>query len=75
MVFTKNYSVKPAYAARQHYAEIRAVMQFEFPVSRIHKGGQDMFIHLGGEKIIRTQELIAIFDLSVEKTLFKPCGS
>jgi hypothetical protein len=27
-----------------------------------------MFIHLGGEKIIRTIELIAIFDLSMEKT-------
>lgn len=26
-----------------------------------------MFIHLGGEKIIRTAELIAIFDLSIEK--------
>jgi len=26
-----------------------------------------MFIHLGGEKIIRTNELIAIFDLSIEK--------
>jgi hypothetical protein len=28
----------------------------------------DMFIHLGGEKIIRATELIAIFDLSMEKT-------
>jgi len=27
-----------------------------------------MFIHLGGEKIIRASELIAIFDLSVEKS-------
>jgi extracellular matrix regulatory protein B len=27
-----------------------------------------MFIHLGGEKIIRANELIAIFDLSMEKT-------
>jgi len=27
-----------------------------------------MYIHLGGEKIIQTQELIAIFDISVEKT-------
>jgi hypothetical protein len=27
-----------------------------------------MFIHLGGEKIIRATELIAIFDLSMEKT-------
>ncbi|MEX2461543.1 MAG: extracellular matrix/biofilm biosynthesis regulator RemA family protein [Paenibacillaceae bacterium] len=27
-----------------------------------------MFIHLGGEKIIRATELIAIFDLSIEKT-------
>jgi hypothetical protein len=27
-----------------------------------------MFIHLGGEKIIRAAELIAIFDLSMEKT-------
>ncbi|GIP40652.1 DUF370 domain-containing protein [Paenibacillus sp. J31TS4] len=26
-----------------------------------------MFIHLGGEKIIRAEELIAIFDLSIEK--------
>ena len=26
-----------------------------------------MFIHLGGEKIIRSGELIAIFDLSVER--------
>lgn len=26
-----------------------------------------MFIHLGGEKVIRTSELIAIFDLSIEK--------
>lgn len=26
-----------------------------------------MFIHLGGEKIIRASELIGIFDLSVEK--------
>ena len=27
-----------------------------------------MFIHLGGEKIIRASELIAIFDISMEKT-------
>lgn len=27
-----------------------------------------MFIHLGGEKIIRASELIGIFDLSIEKT-------
>ncbi len=27
-----------------------------------------MFIHLGGEKIIRATELIAIFDLSIEKS-------
>jgi extracellular matrix regulatory protein B len=27
-----------------------------------------MFIHLGGEKIIRAAELIAIFDLSIEKS-------
>lgn len=27
-----------------------------------------MFIHLGGEKLIRTSELIAIFDLSIEKS-------
>lgn len=27
-----------------------------------------MFIHLGGEKIIRANELVAIFDLSVEKS-------
>ena len=27
-----------------------------------------MFIHLGGEKIIRAAELIAIFDFSMEKT-------
>ena len=26
-----------------------------------------LFIHLGGEKVIRTSELIAIFDLSIEK--------
>ncbi|GIP36033.1 extracellular matrix regulator RemB [Paenibacillus sp. J2TS4] len=26
-----------------------------------------MFIHLGGEKIIRAVELVAIFDLSIEK--------
>jgi hypothetical protein len=26
-----------------------------------------MFIHLGGEKIIRSAELIAIFDLSIEQ--------
>lgn len=26
-----------------------------------------MFIHLGGEKIIRANELIAIFDLAIEK--------
>jgi hypothetical protein len=26
-----------------------------------------MYIHLGGEKIIRSSELIAIFDLSIEK--------
>lgn len=25
-----------------------------------------MFIHLGGDKIIRTSELIAIFDISIE---------
>lgn len=25
-----------------------------------------MFVHLGGEKIIRTSELIAIFDISIE---------
>jgi hypothetical protein len=27
-----------------------------------------LFIHLGGEKIIRSSELIAIFDLSIEKS-------
>lgn len=27
-----------------------------------------MFIHLGGEKIIRASELIAIFDISIEKS-------
>lgn len=27
-----------------------------------------MYIHLGGEKVIRTSELIAIFDLSIEKS-------
>ncbi|MEV2282121.1 extracellular matrix/biofilm biosynthesis regulator RemA family protein [Paenibacillus larvae] len=27
-----------------------------------------MFIHLGGEKIIRSSELIAIFDLSMRKS-------
>jgi len=27
-----------------------------------------MFIHLGGEKIIRSSELIAIFDLSIENS-------
>jgi hypothetical protein len=27
-----------------------------------------MFIHLGGEKAIRSSELIAIFDLSIEKS-------
>lgn len=26
-----------------------------------------MFIHLGGEKVIRTSELIAIFDISIEQ--------
>ncbi|WP_010279255.1 extracellular matrix regulator RemB [Paenibacillus senegalensis] len=26
-----------------------------------------MFIHLGGEKIIRANELVAIFDLAIEK--------
>ncbi|WJH36231.1 DUF370 domain-containing protein [Paenibacillus aurantius] len=26
-----------------------------------------MFIHLGGDKIIRAAELVAIFDLSIEK--------
>ncbi|MEB3103243.1 extracellular matrix regulator RemB [Ferviditalea candida] len=33
-----------------------------------------MFIHLGGEKIIRTSELIAIFDISIDKNskLIKP---
>ncbi len=27
-----------------------------------------MFIHLGGEKIIRASELIAIFDISIEQS-------
>ncbi|UHA75982.1 extracellular matrix regulator RemB [Paenibacillus sp. 481] len=27
-----------------------------------------MYIHLGGEKIIRSSELIAIFDVSIEKS-------
>lgn len=27
-----------------------------------------MYIHLGGEKIIRASELVAIFDLSLEKS-------
>lgn len=26
-----------------------------------------MFIHLGGDKMIRTSEIIAIFDLSIDK--------
>ena len=33
------------------------------------KGGEaDMYIHLGGEKIIRAAELVAIFDISIEKS-------
>lgn len=27
-----------------------------------------MYIHLGGEKIIRTSQLIAIFDISIEQS-------
>ncbi|CAI6079378.1 hypothetical protein PAECIP112173_02648 [Paenibacillus sp. JJ-100] len=27
-----------------------------------------MYIHLGGEKIIRSSELVAIFDISIEKS-------
>lgn len=27
-----------------------------------------MYIHLGGEKIIRTSELVAIFDISIEQS-------
>ncbi|WP_150272599.1 extracellular matrix regulator RemB [Paenibacillus tepidiphilus] len=27
-----------------------------------------MYIHLGGEKVIRSSELIAIFDISIEKS-------
>lgn len=27
-----------------------------------------MYIHLGGEKIIRSSELVGIFDISIEKT-------
>ncbi|MBY9082161.1 DUF370 domain-containing protein [Paenibacillus sp. HN-1] len=27
-----------------------------------------MYIHLGGEKIIRSSEMIAIFDISIEKS-------
>lgn len=27
-----------------------------------------MFIHLGGEKVIRTSELVGIFDMSIERT-------
>jgi hypothetical protein len=31
-------------------------------------GAEKMFIHLGSDKIIRASELIAIFDLSIEKS-------
>ena len=34
---------------------------------RMGKGAFLMYIHLGGEKIIRSSELIAIFDLSIER--------
>lgn len=27
-----------------------------------------MYIHLGGEKVIRSSELVAIFDISIEKS-------
>lgn len=27
-----------------------------------------MYIHLGGEKVVRSSELIAIFDISIEKS-------
>jgi hypothetical protein len=30
-------------------------------------GGRPVFIHIGGDKIIRSAELIAIFDLSIEQ--------
>ncbi len=29
---------------------------------------EGMYIHLGGEKIIRASELMAIFDISIEKS-------
>lgn len=32
------------------------------------KGDSVMFIHLGGEKIIRSSELIAIFDVTIEES-------
>jgi hypothetical protein len=37
------------------------------PSISIRIGVEPMFIHLGGEKIIRANELVAIFDLSIEK--------
>jgi hypothetical protein len=31
------------------------------------EGGLNMYIHLGGDKVIRSRELIAIFDISNDK--------
>lgn len=36
--------------------------------STLKEWGMAMYIHLGGEKIIRSAELVAIFDISIEKS-------
>jgi hypothetical protein len=36
------------------------------------EGNRRMYIHLGGEKVIRSRELIAIFDIASEKPSKEP---
>lgn len=32
------------------------------------KGSRTMYIHVGGEKIVRTSEIVAIFDVTIESS-------
>lgn len=36
--------------------------------SKVRNGGRRVYIHLGGEKVILSSELVAIFDISIEKS-------
>src|SRR5690554_2884785 len=47
--------------------ELSYFMLRKVKLQQNERGGWIMYIHLGGDKVIRSRELIAIFDISNEK--------